>query len=150
VQAYIPYAGTACESETHRGARWGRTLEYEQAAEVLTAPRHWLGELSMKSTPEAILKLAQQFAQQQPDGTWAQLLGAPNAPLFVCTDDVGAFAVVLMHREFKLGGEAASRYYEVVTFFAAAANRLAIVCAPDLKPHPFFSREAYLASGSDS
>ena len=125
-------------------------MEHGQVADVVTAQRHWLGELSMKSTPEAIVTLAQEFAQQQPRGTWAELMGAQADPQFRCSDDVGAFAVALMHREFKLAGEAASHYYEVVAFYAAAANRLAILCAPDVKPHPFFSREAYLSSGSDS
>jgi hypothetical protein len=122
----------------------------DQAVEVSIEQRQWLRELSMQSTADAVVALTREFAQQQPSGIWLQLTGQPADPVFVCTEDVGAMAVALMHLDFKLTAEAASHYREVVAFFAAAASRLALLCAPDLKLPPFFSRDAYLTSGSRS
>jgi hypothetical protein len=124
-------------------------LEFELAFEILTSKRDWASEIALKRTPDAVLELVREYAQQQGPTVWAALLPDHALPSFVRMEEVSAYAVALMHREFKLAGEAAARYYEFVAFFAAAAQRLAQLTAPHGQGHPFFSRDAYLASTPD-
>jgi hypothetical protein len=124
-------------------------LEYDLAVDILTAQRHWLRDLAAQMTVEEVLALVREFAAHQQPVLWAQLTKAEAAPEFSRSDDVAAYAVALMHHEFRLTGDAASHYYEIVAFFAAAANRLAVLAAPNVARHPFFSRDAYLSSEAE-
>jgi hypothetical protein len=148
-KADIPYAGTRCESRV--GARTAQlyerpVLEFELAFENLRVKRDWASEIALKRTPEAVLEVVREYARLHGPTVWAALLPDQPPPPFATSEEVSSYAVALMQREFKLAGEAAVRHCEFVSFFAAAAQRLAQLTAPHVMAHPFFSRDAYLAS----
>lgn len=85
----------------------------------------WKNRLAADIVPDDVVQTARAFVASRPGKTWRRLPRELRPGPMDRAEDVTAYALLLMQREFTLSGEAASDFYEVLEFFAAATQRLA-------------------------
>ena len=85
----------------------------------------WRNRLAADIVPDDVVQTARAFVASRPGKSWRRLPRELRPGPLDRAEDVTAYALLLMQREFTLSGEAASDFYEVLGFFAAATQRLA-------------------------
>jgi hypothetical protein len=120
----------------------GATVEFDFAFDLLKDHQRradWGARLTSCRTRSEVMGLVNEFVETRSAEIWARLPDSCRPGPMRISEDVSAYAVTLVAKEFGLEGAAAADLYDLTSFFTAASHRLVQLSLPDTGLGRFFN-----------